>query len=369
MDRFRFSGVGIKLLGCTVATAASLIVTAAAVGQTFEIVEPSGAVSGWLEVDRDAIRYRNAAGERRQYNRNPADDTRDGRFLGYFNFELNRVMRFPRSGVGPLLVADLDDPRPVFQPTSGELNRIGPPAATRRGRHRDAPQPLLGDPYGEWGDPFAEWGDAVAPLPRFGFGQLHHPPQSILLDSRTVANAPLPPVAVRLVNTWKRELQVTAIDLADSSKERAVRIPPGAGVPLVFARDSGGARISRYRTYDPFGLPRVREVVTPIPPAVRYELVVHEWAMQSVAIDRTGKSPQVIEDINFQGRGIGRFPLPPGDELQAGDLDVFRAASAAQNPGVVSPLVPADGPRADNVDKLQRAVWQAQQQAQTADAP
>ena len=82
---------------------------------------------------------------------------------------------------------------------------------------------------------------------------------------------------------------------------------------------------------------------TPVPPAPRYELVIHEWKLQSVAIDRTGKSPNVIEDTNFQGKGIGRFLLPPGDQLKSGTLDVVRTALEARNAGSVSPLLDDSG--------------------------
>lgn len=95
-----------------------------------------------------------------------------------------------------------------------------------------------------------------------------------------------------------------------------------------------------------FGQTWTNRVVTPVPPQSLYEVVVHQWQIQSIAIDRTGKSPNPIEDINFQGKGIGRFTLPPGNELQSTTIDVKQAALAANNPGAVAPLVPTD-PRLD----------------------
>ncbi|MGI9470308.1 MAG: hypothetical protein ACR2NZ_02170, partial [Rubripirellula sp.] len=100
--------------------------------------------------------------------------------------------------------------------------------------------------------------------------------------------------------------------------------------------------------------------------ATRYEIVVHEWAMQSVAIDRTGKSPNVIEDINFQGRGIGRFLLPAGPALQSGVIGVYSAAASQGNAGTVQPIVPTEDlpVRGNNARRLEDAVLEAQRAAQ-----
>lgn len=87
--------------------------------------------------------------------------------------------------------------------------------------------------------------------------------------------------------------------------------------------------------------------------------------MQSVAIDRTGKSPSVIEDINMQGRGIGRFVLPAGSHLQSGTIDVYQMAEAVGNPGAVAPLVPDERfPGSQNATPLERAILDAQLRAQ-----
>lgn len=86
------------------------------------------------------------------------------------------------------------------------------------------------------------------------------------------------------------------------------------------------------------------------------------------SIDLTGKSPNPIEDINFQGRGIGRFPLPAGDELVGGTIDVYRAALAAENPGAVAPLTPAEqGQTSDKPSILERAVLEAQRRGGQTD--
>lgn len=220
-------------------------------------------------------------------------------------------------------------------------------------------------PAGGW------WGGGLAPMPG-GLPWLGHPPfraggfaQSVVIESDVRPRAALPPAQIRLINTARRELQVAVVDLRDGQQTRALRLPPGGTQTLTLERDAGAERVSLVQTYDAFGFPRVREVVSEIAPATRYEMVVHEWAVQSVAIDRTGKSPNVIEDIRHQGRGIGRFPLPPGEQLRDGPLDVYRMALAANNPGAVGPLVPDDESiPTDNASKLERAILEAQREAQ-----
>ena len=189
-------------------------------------------------------------------------------------------------------------------------------------------------------------------------------PQSLLIESDVVANPPLPPAQLWLVNSGPRELQVGIIDLTQPDQRFSTRVPAGGEVEVSLERDSGATRTARYQTYDAWGFPIVQEVVTEIAPSVRYELIVHEWAIQSIAIDRTGKSPNPIEDINFQGRGIGRFPLPAGEELASGTIDVYRAALAAENPGVVAPLIPSEQQQtSDKASILERAILDAQRRA------
>ena len=94
---------------------------------------------------------------------------------------------------------------------------------------------------------------------------------------------------------------------------------------------------------------------------VRYEFIVHEWVLQSIAIDRTGTSPSPIEDANYHGKGLGRFSLPPGTQLQSGTLDVYRAASSAQNRGTVAPITAQEKQVGDGLSPLERAVLQLQQ--------
>ena len=177
----------------------------------------------------------------------------------------------------------------------------------------------------------------------------------MLLESKTIANPPLKPVRLALANRGPREVLVSLVDL-QTGQAQEHRIRPQQRVEVEVQRNAGAKRIGRYQTFSAAGDSVVKEVVSEIPPAIRYELVVHEWVMQSVAIDRTGKSPSVIEDVNFQGRGLGRFTLPAGDELRGGTLDVYAAAMAAANRESVVPITAQEKPIGDGSSPLERAV-------------
>ena len=337
----------------------------------FEMVDQFGNVTALIEANRGDLRFRLRSGERRQYNREPRYDSPDGSFVGYTNFELNRVLRFPITGQGGCWVADLDDRFPQFRvlpqvvrPMRGGI-AIGQIPTWGFG----APSMPGQFPGGFGNGGFNTGGFNTGPIvvtPSFSAGYRPQP-RSELLESKIVANPPLPPARLRLLNPTKRTLQVAVVDLASPSGNRSMKIPSGQSLEVGISRDSGAKRISRYQTFDALGYPIEKEVVSEIPPEVRYEIVVHEWAMQSVAIDRTGKSPNVIEDINMQGRGLGRFPLPPGDALQSGTIDVYRAAVNAGNQGGIAPLVPTEdggpGQPTDNASALENAVLEAQRRA------
>ena len=334
----------------------------------FEMVDEFGTVTAVIEQTAESLRIRLRSGERRQYNREPRYDSADGLFHGYTNFELNRVLRFPVSGVGVCWVADLDD-------RFAQFRRLPQRSRPIRGVIASPSELPWGFGYGYESGPTFSAGPYV-PMPYSPAGPLspYRPRrQSVLLDSKIVANPPLAPVRLRLLNPTKRTLQVAVVDLATGGGNRSLKISAGQSAEIEVARDSGAKRVSRYQTFDARGYPIEKEVVTEIPPAVRHEIVVHEWAMQSVAIDRTGKSPNVIEDINMQGRGLGRFPLPPGEALQSGTIDVYRAAVGAGNQGAIAPIVPADrgapGQPTDNSSALENAVLEAQRRAMSGQRP
>jgi hypothetical protein len=352
----------------------TLTASVAAYAQRFEIVDQSGRVTAIAELGRGRLAVlERGSTERIEYIREVRYDSRDNRYWGFIDLQHNRALRFPSSGQGPMFAADLNELVPQFRQTVRTVRPLGIAS------NPNYPQPIapheidygLVNPF----DPYGRYSSGYVPsvsLPPYGvspgYGQypgysnsIYPPPvsraQSIRLESRIVANPPLEPVSVDFANTSNRDLQVAIVDLATSSQAENFRIRPGERRSVVLQRDSGGQRVETYRTVDAYGFSATKQITTPVPPAVLYEVVVHEWAMQSIAIDRTGKSPNAIEDVNYQGRGIGRFPLPAGEALRPTTIDVLRVAKTASNPGEVAPLVPEDASVAPPSDEpLERAL-------------
>jgi len=183
-------------------------------------------------------------------------------------------------------------------------------------------------------------------LPLYGYAQ----PRSVLVHSEVTPAEPLPPARIQLVHRRNETLRVEVYDRKKRQTVFSGNIAPGQSVDLSLHRDSGGFVTETYRTYGVFGEVSQRTLTRAIPVDVRYGIVVHQWQVQSIAIDRTGKSPSPIEDIQYQGKGLGRFDLPPGPQLNDGQIDVYRNAVAAGNQGLVAPAMPPtdnDGPTSD----------------------
>lgn len=229
----------------------------------------------------------------------------------------------------------------------GPLQPVGPPVGF-----------TIGPPIGQsfYGPSFYEsyyrGGYALPPgpidfrYPSYGY----QAPRSTLIESQVVAAPPLPPA--NLVLTHRRN-ETLRVEIYDSKKRQTIfrsDIPAGQSVQVTLPRDAGGYVNETYQSFGPYGDVVQRTVTRVLPVAIRYEITIHQWQVQSIAIDRTGKSPSPIEDIQYQGRGLGRFSLPAGKLLTDGQIDVFRAASAAANQGLVAPLQPPtanDGPTSD----------------------
>ncbi len=167
-------------------------------------------------------------------------------------------------------------------------------------------------------------------------------PRSVRIASEVIPDPELPPARLQFVNSTRDPLRVEIVDLKRGQVIGQKTIDPAGSANVTLPRDAGGQAIETYRTYDPRGDVSEREVTRRIEPEVRYEVVVHRWQLQSIAIDRTGKSPSAVEDVQFAGQALGRFHLPAGEALIDGRIDVYRAAIGAGNADSVSPIFPSD---------------------------
>ncbi len=173
-------------------------------------------------------------------------------------------------------------------------------------------------------------------------------PQFRTVQQQIIPNPPLRPVSARILNTHSDTLLVLVADRRQPQSLQKLRIPSRGSELVHLERDPGGTIVETVETMDSFGNWNQQQFRTPIPPTVLYDISVYEEFLQSIAIDRTGKSPNVIEDINYQPRSIGFFLVPPGDELpEVAELDAFRIAEDAQNPGGVRKLSPRDLQKTD----------------------
>jgi hypothetical protein len=181
-------------------------------------------------------------------------------------------------------------------------------------------------------------------------------PRSVLIESQVVPAAPLPPARIVLTH---RQNETLRVEIYDQKKRQTIfqnDIPAGQSIEVTLPRDAGGVVHETYQSVGPFGDIVQRNITRNIPIDVRYEVIVHQWQIQSIAIDRTGKSPSQIEDIQYQGKGIGRFTLPAGPQLTDGQIDVYRNAVAAGNRGAIAPLLPSSEDDRPASDPLRRAL-------------
>ena len=189
--------------------------------------------------------------------------------------------------------------------------------------------PMNYSPYQQWW-PVAPQLPIVQPLYRS-------------VSQNVVSNAPLEPARVVLQNTHSDTIIVLLSDLRGGGGSKKIRIPSGASEVVSLDRDSGATIVETFEVQSLNGFWDRRESRIAIPPASLYDVSVYEVFLQSIAIDRTGSSPNPIEDINYQPRSIGLFAIPPGNQIaNDGILDVYRTANAAKNPGSVRRLQQED---------------------------
>lgn len=168
-------------------------------------------------------------------------------------------------------------------------------------------------------------------------------------------NAALPPAEVELINTHKYALMVLIGDLRSGQVVKEVRIEPSKSEFITVERDPGSTIVEVVEVMTAAGGWNRQEYVTQIPPVSLYDLSVYEEILQSIAIDRTGKSPNRIEDVNYQPKSVGLLALPPGEALpERGQLQVFDQAKSAQNPGAVRRIDPKrlEKPRSDPLESI-----------------
>ena len=152
-------------------------------------------------------------------------------------------------------------------------------------------------------------------------------------------NTALPPAQVDLVNSHRNALIVLLADQRKGGQFQQIRIEPGKSVNVSLDRDAGSTIVESYEVRSPSGVWQRQQFTTAIPPRVIYDLSVYEEFLQSIAIDRTGKSPNPIEDVNYMPKSVGWIQIPPGAATpRLSSLDVMPQARAANNPGAVRRL-------------------------------
>ncbi|MFO0921401.1 MAG: hypothetical protein U0905_02800 [Pirellulales bacterium] len=156
------------------------------------------------------------------------------------------------------------------------------------------------------------------------------------VSTRVVPNTPLPPARIDFVNSHSDAIFVLLADVRASGQVETIRIPAGQRHQVMLDRDAGATIVETHEYLAPNGLWNRQEFTIPVPPTIYYDISVYDEILQSIAIDRTGKSPNPIEDINYQPKSLGWFLIPPGDALpEQGSLDLYQMAKDAKNPGAV----------------------------------
>ncbi len=155
------------------------------------------------------------------------------------------------------------------------------------------------------------------------------------------ANPQLPPAQIDLVNSHRYALLVLLGDVRLGNSFETIRIEPNSSKTVSLDRDAGATIVETIEIRSTAGVWDRQQLVTAVPASAYYDISVYEEHLQSIAIDRTGKSPNPIEDINYVPKSVGWFPLPGGTELPSrATIDVFRRGKEANNPGAVRRLDP-----------------------------
>jgi len=193
------------------------------------------------------------------------------------------------------------------------------------------------------------------------------------------ANPPLPPAEVELVNSHRYALLVLIGDARQSEAGlgnaglgnalQQIRIEPRSSQTVTLERDAGATIIETVEMLDRWGSWERQQFTTTIPAVAYYDLSVYEEHLQSIAIDRTGKSPNPIEDVNYVPKSVGWLPVSAGVAVpDRSRLDVYQRALAAKNPGAVRRLDPKQFDAAPVPDRLESLLREVQPTPATAPA-
>jgi hypothetical protein len=160
-----------------------------------------------------------------------------------------------------------------------------------------------------------------------------------LISSKVVPNPPLAPVTLELSNSHSEELWVLVTDLRDVTRVQRLKIPAGESASVELERDAG-SRLVEIWDIPATGEQEQRE--SEVPAQQLYDISVYELFVQSIAIDRTGKSAKRIEDVNRSPKSVGLINVPPGDRMKGGKTDIYPVAKRQGNSGAVRRIDPKD---------------------------
>jgi hypothetical protein len=168
------------------------------------------------------------------------------------------------------------------------------------------------------------------------------------VTTQVVLDPPLPPARLELFNSHRSAIRILLADRRPGGVVTELTIAPNNSETISIERAPGARLIESREIRNGFGQWIQETVEFRIPPERIYDLSVYEEFLQSIAIDRTGKSPSPIEDVNYVPRSVGFLLIPSGDALpETTRWDLYRMALAADNPGAVRRFDPrAFDPRA-----------------------
>lgn len=161
------------------------------------------------------------------------------------------------------------------------------------------------------------------------------------VQSEIRPNPRIRPAEVEMMNTHQNPLTILVADQRQNPAVQILRIEANNSARITVERDTGATLVETVEVLSPLGDWSRQDFVTQIPPSRSIDLSVYEEFLQSIAIDRTGKSPNRIEDINYAPRSVGLVLLSAGSELpERSSIDIYSLAVAANNPGAVRRLNP-----------------------------